>query len=610
MPSDAILEPSKYYTEALEKQFEKSTDDFFEDLVKKSGVDREENRKTCTEYRNQLKVIDGISKQISKYRTLKVFSIIAVIFCFIAFFVSVFGMIGQNEASTVGILVAVLCPILAIVLIIFIVKKISPTIKDFSNKKEREGIKAKEILDRAYAQMRPLNDLFDSDMTRQLITKNVPILNIDRNFNLKRFDYLNGKYGLTDNLDLNESTTDVLSGEIIGNPFIITRNRVHRMGTETYHGSLVISWTERVRDSNGNYHNVTRTQTLVASVVKPKPFYHKNTTLIYGNEVAPDLSFSHTPSHAEKMSEKELERFFKNKSKKIHRKTVKSTTNSGGFTEMGNEEFDALFDGLDRDNEVQYRLMFTPLAQKNMLTLMKNPKPYGDDFYFNKRKSLNYISSEHSNSFDMNTTADRYVSYDIDISKKTFKDYNTGYFRALYFDFAPLLSIPLYQQHKPHEYIYHKEYKRNYTSYETEAVVNKFNKERLSHPSSKTESILKTQFIEKEGQSDKIEVTAYSYDTMERVDFVQKLGGDGRFHAVPVPWVEYIPVWQKNVVLMKELNLSDREFNNSNIYNDVNRNPIAYKNGMFATILNRGDNGFDAVLSKYINNGNLNSNKN
>ena len=40
MPSDAILEPSKYYTEALEKQFEKSTDDFFEDLVKKSGVDR------------------------------------------------------------------------------------------------------------------------------------------------------------------------------------------------------------------------------------------------------------------------------------------------------------------------------------------------------------------------------------------------------------------------------------------------------------------------------------------------------------------------------------------------------------------------------------------
>ena len=31
---------------------------------------------------------------------------------------------------------------------------------------------------------------------------------------------------------------------------------------------------------------------------------------------------------------------------------------------MANNEFDALFNGDDRDNEVEFRLLFTPLAQK------------------------------------------------------------------------------------------------------------------------------------------------------------------------------------------------------------------------------------------------------
>lgn len=609
MTNDVILEPSKYYNGVLKKQFADSTDAFFEDLVKKSGVNREENRQTCFEYRKQLEQIESLSKKITKYRTLKVFLILSIIAFFITTFILIVNMVNNDEATAVGVILSIVFPAISILFIVLIAVKISPLIKGFKAKMEEEKKKAQELLDKAYSQMKPLNDLFDSDMTRQLITKNVPILNIDRNFNIKRFDYLNGKYGFSDNLDKDESTTDVLSGEIIGNPFIITRNRVHHIGSETYHGSLVISWTEQVRDSNGKYHTVTRTQTLYASVVKPKPFYHSNTTLIYGNEVAPDLSFSHSPSHAEKMSDKEIEKFVKKKAKEIHKKTVKSTTNSGEFTEMGNEEFDALFGGLDRDNEVQYRLMFTPLAQKNMLNLMKNPEPFGDDFSFYKRKMLNYVSSEHSNSFDMNTTAERYVSYDIDISKKTFLTYNINYFRCLFFDFAPLLSIPLYQQHKPHEYIYHKEYRRNYTSYEAESVVNKFSKKLLSHPDSKTESILKTQFIEKDGLSDKVEVTAYSYDTKERVDFISKLGGDGRLHAVPVPWIEYIPVWQKNIVEIKELNLSDRDFKKSNIHKDVNKNPIAYKNGIFATIFGSHDYGFDTVLSKYVEKGNLNSNK-
>ena len=64
----------------------------------------------------------------------------------------------------------------------------------------------------------------------------------------------------------------------------------------------------------------------------------------------------------------------------------------------------------------------------------------------------------------------------------------------------------------------------------------------LVHEDSRTEAILKTEFIKAESTADIIGITAYSYETYDRVDFIPVLGGDGRIHAVPVPWIEYLPV--------------------------------------------------------------------
>ena len=51
--------------------------------------------------------------------------------------------------------------------------------------------------------------------------------------------------------------------------------------------------------------------------------------------------------------------------------------NGGQFQEMANSEFDVLFGANDRDHEVQFRLMYTPLAQRNTVDLIKDKK------YFN-----------------------------------------------------------------------------------------------------------------------------------------------------------------------------------------------------------------------------------
>ena len=39
---------------------------------------------------------------------------------------------------------------------------------------------------------------------------------------------------------------------------------------------------------------------------------------------------------------------------------------------MGHPEFEVLFGAQNRNNEVQFRLLFTPLARKQLLALMKD----------------------------------------------------------------------------------------------------------------------------------------------------------------------------------------------------------------------------------------------
>ena len=37
-------------------------------------------------------------------------------------------------------------------------------------------------------------------------------------------------------------------------------------------------------------------------------------------------------------------------------------------------------------------------------------------------------------------------------------------------------------------------------------------------------------------------MTAHGHKGVERVDYEEVYGGDGRWHDVPVPWTEYLPV--------------------------------------------------------------------
>lgn len=556
---DEILEPLIAYKERFAREFNDNAETYFNDLVKKSGIDAEANRKTAAAYRHEANMVAEMNKTLSKHSAVKGFLIFLAVSGFILIAVGIAMLVYENYlAGSLCLVFGVIAAVVGIAINSTVIKK---KIAAAEKKKASHAAQAEKYMKEAQEQMLPLNALFESEITHALVQKTVPLIKLDKNFNMQRFEFLNKKYGFSDNTNPKSSTIALLSGEIIGNPFIVDRELIQNMGTETYSGSIVIHWTTTYVDSDGHSHVQHHSQTLVATVTKPKPYYSKQTRLIYGNEAAPDLSFSHTPTHAERLDEKDLEDTVKSGMKKIQKQQKKNLQNNSSFTEMGNAEFDVLFNALDRDNEVQFRLLFTPLAQKNMLSLMKDKTGYGDDFNFFKRKMLNYVSSEHSTTWDLDTNCTRYHSYDVDDSKQKFMSYNANFFKSLYFELAPLLSIPLYQQHKPREFIYKDTYSRNYTNYEAECLVNRLGTQYLEHPLARTKNILKTSMQEKDGKTDILTVTAHSFKTERRVDYVQKLGGDGYMHTIPVEWIEYIPVSQDSVVSLKELDMTEKQYN-------------------------------------------------
>ena len=213
---------------------------------------------------------------------------------------------------------------------------------------------------------------------------------------------------------------------------------------------------------------------------------------------------------------------------------------------MSNTDFEVLFDALDRTNEVQFRTLFTPLAQTNMVDLIRSDVGYGDDFNFIKRNRTNRIITQHSQGRAINLMPHHYISYSYDIIKQNFVGKNCVFFKDVYFDFAPLLAIPMYQERPVHSLKPIPPLSQMYSLKVSEALANAVDSRFVVHPQTKTPAILKSSYVGAKGSADETCVTAYSYDIKKRVDFIPVYGGDGRFHSVPVEWDDYLPLEARN----------------------------------------------------------------
>ena len=407
---------------------------------------------------------------------------------------------------------------------------------------------------RAWEQMAPLNALFTWDVPVKLVEATVPRLAFDPYFSARRLADLRRLCGWDDAFNEGRSVVGSQSGVINGNPFVFGDCLVENWGEETYTGSLSISWLEEEEDDEGHVHLVRRHETLHASVEKPCPFYTRDKVLIYGNDAAPNLTFTREPSDLSG----ENPGFWKSLRRRWARRRLEAFSRNleddSNYTIMANREFETLFETKDRDNEVEYRLLFTALAQIQMLALLNDRKVgYGDDFTFLKLHRINVLRATHLDEAELDTDPDRFRHWSVDAAERIFQTFNEKFFKDVYFSLAPILAIPLYQQTRPHADIWKGVVDEEASSFwEHESIANYHGEEAFRPDDCATRCILKTRVLRRDDDGARVAVTAHGYRTEERVDYVPVWGGDGNLHEVPVHWDEYLPVSRTREMTLTE----------------------------------------------------------
>lgn len=546
-----IYEPLSRYKSEFRQKFHDLAKSTFDFIKKESGVDAALNAATIKDLK---KILSRITSLENKKYLHTIVTFIAgiwvagsIIFAFIQFF-DPQSRVGKENEYILWSIVALLSAALAAFLLFF---KLLPAIKSINKRLLflRDAARAKEKT--AWEQMAPLNALYSWEILPYLIAKTVPLLELDPIFHEGRLMELQEKFDLSPSFNENKSVVEALSGSIAGNPFVLTTLRRQEWGEETYTGYLEITWTETYRDSDGKLRTAVRTQTLSASVTKPKPLFIDENQLLYGNETAPDLFFTRVPSELSGGEGGFFHRWRKARKLRKLKKFAQDLTDDSNFTMMSNEEFEVLFHAKDRTDEVQFRLLFTALAQQQMVNLLNDKAiGFGDDFTFAKLKKMNIVSPDHLQKISLSCDPAQFHNMDLAAAEKFFMERCESYFRHFYFTFAPLLVIPAYQNIRPWDSIY-EPYKNMTSFWEQECLVNFWGEKRFAHPLSETGNILKATPLETGEDGTKIVgITSYGFKTILHTDYIPVFGGDGKFHSVPVDWYEYIPVEQSSRIAL------------------------------------------------------------
>lgn len=538
-----IQSPLSYYLHVGEQLHKQNVRQALNEIASSVAIDRDGNAKTVAKYNHHRDHAEELSKTIrakKRARNWGIGGIITLGFILIIIFSSLDVMDAIRSMLIVADIIA------TIVFVCFLCR----TVKRKLTALQEELTSQQQLADNAYqealVQMQDYNNAFPKNASLRLVEKTMPIIAFDNYFTAERLNHLQ-QYGLSGTIADDETILGTLSGELYGKPFLYDRRRTHRMEQKTYHGSLTIHWTTTSRDSRGNTITRHHSETLHASVDKPYPNYYDNTWLYYGADALPELCFSRSPKFSDDKSERQLERAIRKGERKLRKLEQKELREGGDFTQVENTEFEVLFDATNRSDELDFREMYTIQAQKNTLDLLLSDETYGDDFYYVKQGKLHQLKSAHRQYRSLYPTAKSFQSHDVVLAEQAFTQLNERFYKDVFFDFAPILAVPILQSVENSTAIFEGEK----THYNYEAYANALSKQ-LRPARCDTECIFKIYGINKDGDSLLLSVAAYGYYGIPRVDYVCKRGGDGDWHDVPIKWIEYIPISCENTVKISE----------------------------------------------------------
>lgn len=553
-----------HYKNVLEKKHYENTIKYFDDLVEKEKIDVAQNKITVDKINNLTSSIKQNTKILKNNKIGRGFNFF---FMILSFFISAIFLTDviykatekgnliravDLKISSVIFSLLFLLGIGFVIIYFLVIRRIIKKYVDILYNLENEK---KKNIDKGYDELKKLNSGYDRKISEKLVMGVFPQLKFDDDF--KSCEYEAYKKHFNYNYKKpNTSIIDLKSGKLLGKPVLFFTEKQMKMGTAKYTGHLTISW-QVLRTVNGQVYYDTKTQVLTATVEKPKPFYYEYERLTFLTDSVPKLSFDREVSGVNQLSDKQLDKKIKKDSKLLDKLEKKEVSTGGDFTKMENDEFESIFGAINRDDEVGFRQLFTPLAQKEILKLLKDKEVgYGDIYDISKRKKVVNVYAFFDEHFDYQSSIKRYKDYSLDSAKEKFISYNYYFFKRIYFRLALIMAIPEFQNKDISElpeicdidYLFPPEQEEEIANLLWEKDRTKFD-----NPKTATEAIIKTKLISSGDDWQIVNVKSNTFETINRTEYVPVYGGDGTTHMVPVIWVEYIPIENDSEIIIKKI---------------------------------------------------------
>jgi hypothetical protein len=249
----------------------------------------------------------------------------------------------------------------------------------------------------------------------------------------------------------------------------------------------------------------------------PAPLYYYEDKLFFESDIAEKLSFN---------------------SKVLNKKNIS----------MENVEFDKYFGKVKRNDETQFRFLFTILTQENIVKLFKK---YGQ-FKYEKNSSINIISNKNFKN-QIARFSKVFIDYDYENFQENFKDKIKETADLIYVLFSMILSIPAFV-HTQKQIA-----KKNMKNIPSETHVlsvlyTYFDKNMLCHSSTTTDYILEIKNTTTSKNQTVITVVAYSFNGVSRTKHV---------NGVEIQYIDYISLNKTTKVSISASKTASDDFKNT-----------------------------------------------
>lgn len=590
-----LLDPIFYYKSFLKEEILKNSTEYFNSLLEKSGIDTAENDKTVSLINKKNEELSSLNSKIKSQKSLSIFlfilSVIAIIYLFlskdrVSYLFSNFSKYIHYPQYSL-ILLSFLSILLFLPLAIYLITKIKNNNKIKANLEQEIN----NLKDKAYSEVLDLITLLNTEDFIKVINSSWSDVklysHISSSFTDKiekigkeREDSLDLYYSL---YDVNNMITSSYSGVIDSNQFIYTSYINHFLGTKTYDGYKAFPYTVTVTDSNGNLRSETRYETLHATVTKPCPYYTTHSVALYLCPNCERLSFTRHPNNIDVQSDSQLKRKVKKNEKLLIKKEKKALKLGENFTSLSDVEFETIFNSNDRDDDVTFRVMYTPLVMKNFKSLVKDNEGIGDKFSIIKEKSIMLSDIiDDDNLLRIRPLTENLYSYSHTAIKENFLTSLTTLFKNLYFSLSPMFMIPPFSSFTSSNSF--DNLKEDYSSLDISAI-SFVNSELFRPEGTKTTVIINSSIVSNISDGQVFLISSFAYDIIQRVESVYAVGFNTSGY-VPVYWDEYILNTREERVFVKELTLPPfyvKKYISDN-FSDVSESFI-YANGFILFVL-------------------------